>query len=100
MNLSAIHIECNTYSTSPHTCVNNNGCGWCGERTSCIPGTSTGPLAPCLRSTYLFTAPSSEWNPIKASTINILAVDKKGQPLVSQTWEPEMNKLDVNNPYK
>jgi hypothetical protein len=29
-----------------------------------------------------------------------LAVDNKGQPLVSQTWEPEMNKMDVNNPYK
>jgi hypothetical protein len=100
LNLSAVHIQCNVYNTNPHGCTQNSGCGWCGEHNSCIPGSEKGPLAPCLRSTFLYTSPSTEWNPMKGGHINVLAVDKKGQSLTSQTWEPEMNKIDINNPYK
>jgi hypothetical protein len=100
LNLSAVHVECNLYSTNPQGCTRNSGCGWCGDKSTCIPGNEEGPLAPCLRNTFLYTSPSTEWNPLKAGNINILAVDRKGQPLTSQTWEPEMNKMDINNPYK
>jgi hypothetical protein len=98
--LSATHVDCNIYSSIPQNCVHNSGCGWCGQKNSCIPGNIYGPLAPCLRNTFLFTAPTPEWNPIKAGTLNILSLDKQGNPQTHLTWEPSLNKIDVNNPYK
>jgi len=77
----------------PQACVNNGKCGWCGDKSSCIAGTFNGPLAPCLKSTYLFNAPSKNWNPINAGTINI---DTKEKLVV--TWIPDFNKL-ITNPY-
>ncbi len=43
--------------------------------------------------------PNAEWNPLKASTINILAVDKTGRPQTVITPEPNVNQLPVNQPY-
>jgi hypothetical protein len=80
--------------------VHNSKCGWCGEKNSCVPGNTNGPLAPCLRSTFLYTTPTPEWNPMKAGTVNILTTDTKGQPQTRLTWEPNMNKVDVYNPYQ
>lgn len=87
-------------STNPNDCVHNSGCGWCGQKNTCISGNSSGPLAPCLRSTFLYTAPNPEWNPLKAGSINILAVDNQGRPMTQITHEPTLNKIDTWNPYK
>jgi len=80
--------------------VKQSGCGWCGDKNSCVAGTSSGPLAPCLRNTFLYSMPSAEWNPLKAGTINILAIDTKGKPQNILTPGPNMAKFDVNNPYQ
>ena len=40
------------------------GCGWCASSNSCIAGNSLGPTAPCLRSSYMFTSPAQDWNPL------------------------------------
>jgi hypothetical protein len=99
-NLSAIHVTCNLYTANPQGCTGKSGCGWCGDRGKCIPGNASGPLAPCLRNTFLFTAPTPEWNPLKSGHINILTLDSKGLPLNRITPEPELNKIDVYKPYK
>jgi hypothetical protein len=88
------------YTTNPPSCVHQSGCGWCGEKNSCVSGTSSGPLAPCLRNTFLYSMPTPEWNPLKAGTINILAVDSQGHPLNHITHEPNLRTVDVYNPYK
>ncbi len=74
-------------STEPQACVNNPQCGWCGDKNSCIQGTFNGPLAPCLKSTYLFNAPTKNWNPILAGTVNI---DTKEKLIVAP--RPEMTR--------
>jgi hypothetical protein len=53
-----------------------------------------------MRNTFLYMAPTPEWNPFKAGTINILAVDSKGIPQTHLTHEPNLRAIDVNNPYK
>ena len=98
-NLNAIHINCNVYSTQPHSCVQNMKCGWCGQSNSCIPGSQSGPLAPCLRNTFLYTAPTSDWSPFKANTINTLAINEKGESLTHIVPEPTLGKVNVYAPY-
>ena len=93
-------MNCNVYTTIPTTCVKQSGCGWCGENNSCVSGSSTGPLSPCLRNTFLYSMPTPEWNPLKAGTINILALSAKGQPQNTLVPEPNLRKIDVYNPYK
>ena len=51
--------------------MGNDKCGWCGDKSKCIPGTSRGPLLPCLKNTFIFSAKSDKWSPIHAGTINI-----------------------------
>ncbi len=97
-NLNAIHINCNIYTSDPHSCVHNMKCGWCGQSNTCIPGSQSGPLAPCFRNSYLYSAPTSEWNPFKASTFNTLTLNEKGEPLISIVPEPNMSKIDVWHP--
>jgi hypothetical protein len=99
-NLSAIHVDCNLFSTNPPACVHNAGCGWCGESGKCVNGNSSGPLSPCLKNTFLFSAPTPEWNPLKAGAINILTLDSKGKPLNHITPEPNLRNIDVFKPYK
>jgi len=45
------------------------GCGWCASSNSCIAGNSLGPLVPCLRSSYVFTSPTQDWNPSDSNMI-------------------------------
>ena len=77
--------------------MHNTNCGWCGSSSACISGNNRGPLANCLRSSYLYTAPSSDWNPLKAGTINVNAVDKKGESVLMITHTPDMSKVFVQN---
>ena len=92
---SSTHVNCDILSTIPDQCVHNSGCGWCGSNSRCIPGNSRGPLGNCLRSTFLYTKPSKDWNPLKAGTININAIDKDDQPLLRLTHTPDLSKVFV-----
>jgi len=60
--LNTIKIHCKMY-TSPRECLHNSSCGWCGSNGSCIAGTNLGPLEPCVKSSYIFSAPSPNWSP-------------------------------------
>lgn len=104
-NLSAIHVECTAFNTNPTSCVGNSACGWCGASNTCVSGTpagpsNNGPIGACLRNTFLFTAPSDNWNPLQASTINLIVQDKKENTLIQKTNTPDLTKMDVWNPYK
>ena len=81
-------------SSVPQACVHNSKCGWCGDKNTCVAGTFNGPLAPCLKSTFLFNAPSKNWNPLRASMINI----NTGGALLL-TAHPDMSRVLANNPY-
>lgn len=98
-NINAIHVNCNVYSTVPADCVHNMNCGWCGQSNTCVPGTQAGPMGNCMRNTYLYTAPSDKWNPLKAGTINVLAINHKEEPLNHIVPTPNMEKYEVNHPY-
>ena len=89
-----MNVNCDVLSSNPPACVNNSHCGWCGDRSSCIPGTSRGPLAPCLRNTYIFNNNSPTWNPLKAGTINI-----NHGGAIQLTGHPDLNLVHVNKPY-
>lgn len=69
IGLKTTVTTCNMYTTQPQVCLHQGSCGWCGSSNTCINGNNLGPLAPCLRGTYVFTAPSSDWNPIKGGTV-------------------------------
>lgn len=62
-------VVCGDYTTKPQVCVNQGSCGWCGSSNSCINGNNLGPLMPCVKGTYVFTAPDPSWNPIPNSVI-------------------------------
>jgi len=81
-------------SSMPQACVSHAKCGWCGDKNKCISGTFNGPLSPCLKQTFLFNAPSKDWNPLRAGTINI---DTKGALLL--TAHPDVSRVLTNNPY-
>lgn len=86
-------------STLPSQCVSKPQCGWCGDKNKCIEGTSRGPLAPCLQSTYLFNKPSTDWNPLRASTINIDTRDANGKPQLIVDHNPDMERTKTNLVY-
>ncbi len=101
-NLSAIHVDCSSLTTNPRECVHLTGCGWCNEKKTCIPGSIEGPQIShsCLKNTFLFTAPSANWNPLRAGDINILTVDKQNRSQVHLTENPDMNNVNIYAPYK
>jgi len=47
--------------------MHQGACGWCGSSANCIAGNNLGPLAPCLRGTYKFTAPGADWNTLNTN---------------------------------
>jgi len=81
-------------SSMPQACVSHAKCGWCGDKNSCIEGTNRGPLSPCLKSTFLFSSPGANWNPLRASTINI---NTEGKLLL--TAHPNMDRAKFSNKY-
>jgi hypothetical protein len=72
-NLATIHVNCDVFSDNKNSCVSNDKCGWCGDRTKCVPGTAFGPLVPCLKTTYIYQTKSETWSPLTAGSINIQA---------------------------
>lgn len=93
-------VNCDFYTTEPRSCVNQKGCGWCGENNQCIAASPLGPITPCIRSTFIYTMPSAEWNPLKAPAINILALDNNGNSLLGVTHEPNLKDAPVAKPYR
>lgn len=69
IGLKTVITSCNMYTTQPQVCLHQGSCGWCGSTSSCIQGNNLGPLAPCLRGTYVFTAPTPDWNPIQGGSV-------------------------------
>lgn len=61
-NLNVIKLNCRVNSGTAD-CLKQSSCGWCGSSNSCIQGNNLGPLQPCLKSSYMFTAPYPSWNP-------------------------------------
>ena len=74
---------CQQYTTQPDVCKHQGSCGWCGSSSSCIPGNNLGPLAPCLRGTYSFTAPQSNWNPIPSNNVSVNRMNVGGAQLTT-----------------
>jgi hypothetical protein len=93
-------INCDMYTTEPRACVNEKGCGWCGSSNTCIGASPLGPITPCVRSSFIYTLPSTEWNPLKAPAINIFAQDNNGNPLINLTHEPNLRDAPVAKPYR
>ena len=91
-------VNCDMYTTQPRSCVNEKGCGWCGQNNRCIGASPLGPIAPCARNSFIYTLPSPNWNPLKASAINIHAQDANGGSLLGVTYNPDLNQA-IDTPY-
>ncbi len=61
-HLNVIKINCTVYS-NPKVCLTHSNCGWCGSSNSCILGNNLGPQQPCMRSSYVYSAPYPNWKP-------------------------------------
>jgi len=61
-NLNVVKVQCKIYANAAD-CLHQSSCGWCGSSNSCILGNNLGPLQPCLKSSYIFSAPYPNWNP-------------------------------------
>ena len=59
---------CGQYTTKPQVCVAQGNCGWCSSSNTCIEGNQVGPLSPCIRGSYVFSAPTTDWNPFPNAT--------------------------------
>jgi len=91
---NALHIDCSIYDVVPNDCLRHNKCGWCGDRRACIPGDSSGPMGNCMRSTFLYTRPNGNWDPMKAGTINIYTgKDSYGRENLVIAPHPDMTRL-------
>jgi len=93
-------IHCDMLTTQPRACVNEKGCGWCGQNNTCIGANALGPIMPCARASFIYTLPSADWNPLKAAPINLFAQDNNGRPLLQVTHSPDLTQAPVAKPYQ
>ncbi len=69
LKLNAVKLQCKIYA-NPTDCLHQSSCGWCGDTgAGCILGNNLGPLQPCKKSSYVFSAPYPNWNP-ETRTVN------------------------------
>ena len=66
--LNTIKIKCKIHA-NPTECLHHSSCGWCSASNSCIIGNNMGPLEPCVKSSFIFSAPYPNFNP-KTKVIN------------------------------
>lgn len=59
-NLNVIEVDCKLFVES--NCLNHSSCGWCGSSSNCIRGNSIGPLEPCVKSSFIHSAPQPNWS--------------------------------------
>lgn len=69
---------CDLYISQPDACKKIGSCGWCASSNSCIPGNANGPLLPCQKGQYQFSAPADGWNPYDASVNTTVTTAKVG----------------------
>ena len=81
--LKYTYSTCNNYTTQKEVCMKSGSCGWCASTNSCIPGNNLGPLAPCLRGSFKFTAPNADWNPLATNNVNISRANVMGAQLTT-----------------
>lgn len=62
IKLNVVKIQCSIYTTQSD-CLQSSSCGWCGSTKSCIFGNSFGPQMPCVKDSFIFSAPKPNWNP-------------------------------------
>ena len=62
-------VNCNAFSSKKDACLHQGSCGWCGSSNSCISGNSLGPTAPCLKGTFLFSAPTNNTAPVQQTPV-------------------------------
>jgi hypothetical protein len=93
-------VNCDVFLTNARACVNEKGCGWCGQSNTCIGASPLGPITPCARASFIYTLPSVDWNPLKAAPINIWGQSNDGHSLLTVTHEPELNQAPVAKPYQ
>ena len=77
--------NCNQWVTQKEVCLKQKSCGWCASSGSCIPGNNFGPLAPCLRGRFVFSAPHETFNPFETNNINIRRQNIGGVQLTTMT---------------
>lgn len=63
IKLNVVKIRCTIYATK-NDCIHNSNCGWCGSTNSCILGNNFGPQEPCVKSSFIFSPPVPNMNPI------------------------------------
>ena len=81
--LKMTYATCQQYTTQQDACLHQGSCGWCAGNGSCIAGNAAGPLAPCLRGTYKFTAPAADWNPMGSGNYNVNRMNVGGAQLTT-----------------
>jgi hypothetical protein len=69
LHLNAEVVKCQIFA-NPTDCLHQSSCGWCGSNTSCIPGNNLGPLRPCEKKSYMFTAPYPNFTPQTQAVAN------------------------------
>ena len=60
-NLNVLTLNCTIYS-NPKVCMAQSSCGWCGSSNKCVLGNNLGPKQPCVRSSYIYSAPYPNWD--------------------------------------
>ena len=64
-------VKCTQWTHQKEVCQKQRACGWCASSLSCISGNNLGPLAPCLRGRFEFSAPKDNWNPLETDNVNV-----------------------------
>ena len=66
--MNTIKIKCKIHA-NPTECLHHSSCGWCQASNSCIVGNNMGPLEPCVKSSFIFSAPYPNFSP-KTTKVN------------------------------
>ena len=85
------YSTCTNYTTQPEVCMKAGGCGWCASSKQCIPGNNLGPLAPCIRGSFKFTAPNGDWNPLSTDKVKITRNNVGGAQLTTVVSHDEID---------
>jgi hypothetical protein len=71
--------------------MKSGGCGWCASSKSCIPGNNLGPLAPCIRGSFKFSAPGQDWNPLSHNNVKVTRNNVGGAQLTTVVSHDKMD---------
>jgi len=77
--------SCTKWTTLPDLCKGQPTCGWCASTNSCIPGNTSGPLAPCLAGRFFYSAPNPNFNLLSHDNYNLARKAIGGAQLTTVT---------------